>query len=103
MGRVSVIATRLKQARLRAKLSQKKLGIEAGVDPFSASTRINPYERDKHMPDFEMAERLAKVLKVPAPFLYARDDALAAWILAFDKASQGLKQSVLKKMDAMGE
>jgi len=81
--RVAVFASRLKEARLRAGLSQEKLGILAGIDEFSASARVNQYERGKHAPDFQMAERLAQVLNVPTPYLYAADDALAEWILAF--------------------
>src|SRR5688572_30456934 len=103
MGRVSVMAKRLKQARLRAGLSQKKLGIEAGIDEFAASARINQYERDKHMPDFPTAERLARVLGVPAPYLYAKDDRLAAWILSFDQVSAATRQSVLKKAGTLSE
>ena len=41
----SVISRRLKQARVLAGLSQKQLGIKAGIDEFSASPRINQYER----------------------------------------------------------
>src|SRR5687767_687800 len=103
MGRVSVMAKRLKQARLRAGLSQKKLGIAAGIDEFTASARINQYERDKHMPDFPTAERLAKVLGVPTPYLYAKDDTLAAWILAFDEVSAATRQSILKKTGVSAE
>ena len=97
MGQVSVIAKRLKQARLRAGLSQKGLGIKAGIDAFTASARINQYERDKHRPDFETAERLAHALAVPPPFLYAKSDELAAWILAFDQVKSTLRQAVLKE------
>lgn len=72
---------RLKAARRRAGLSQRKLGIAAGVDEFSASARINHYERGRHMPDYGMAERLAKVLRCPAAYFYAREDDLAELIL----------------------
>lgn len=79
----SVVARRLKEARLRAALSQKQLGIKAGIDEFSASPRINQYERGKHSPDVSTVERLARVLKVPTPYFYARDDDLAQVILRF--------------------
>lgn len=81
----SVIAERLREARVRAGLSQKKLGILAGIDEFSASARINQYERGKHSPEFSTVERLAKVLGTPTPFFYCRDDGLAAWILRFSE------------------
>lgn len=57
----------------------------AKIDEFSASARINQYERGKHLPDFDTAERLARVLNVPTPYLYSASDALADWILAFEE------------------
>ena len=89
MSGTSVVAKRLKDARLRAGLSQKELGIRAGMDQFSASSRVNQYERGKHVPDLLTAERLANILGVPTPFLYARDDLLANWILAFAIVNPG--------------
>jgi transcriptional regulator with XRE-family HTH domain len=50
------------------------------------------YERGVHSPDLEIAERLAKVLRVPAPFFYAADGNLAAWILAFSKVSSAVRK-----------
>lgn len=81
---LSVYARRLKQARLRAGISQEKLGVLANINEFSASARVNQYERGKHMPDFNTAERLAKALNVPTPYLYAASDALVNWILTFE-------------------
>ncbi|MBA2674007.1 helix-turn-helix transcriptional regulator [Ramlibacter sp.] len=84
---MSVFAKRLKEARLQAGLSQEALGIEAGLDPASASTRMNRYELGKRAPDFELVERIAEVLEVPAPYFYATDDTLARIILAAGKLS----------------
>jgi hypothetical protein len=39
----------------------------------------------KHLPDFNTAERLAKALGVPTPYLYVRDDMLVALLLAWGK------------------
>lgn len=97
MSGLSVVAKRLKEARLRAGISQRELGIKAGIDPFAASARINQYERGKHMPDVGTAARLCEVLAVPAPFLYAQDDTLAAWILAFERVSPAVRRSVARK------
>jgi transcriptional regulator with XRE-family HTH domain len=80
-----------------AGLSQKKLGITAAIDEFSASARINQYERGKHTPEFSTAERLAKVLGVPTPYLYSSDDELAAWILAFKDMPIRERRLLLKK------
>lgn len=91
---------RLKEAREVRELSQKSLGIEAGIDPFVASTRINRYEQGVHEPDMATAERLAKALQVPLPYLFATDDRLAAMILAFDKLTSTDKDRVLKDLVA---
>lgn len=83
----SVVARRLREAREISGLSQKQLGIKAGIDEFSASPRINQYERGKHTPDFSTVERLAKVLKLPTPYFYCREDEMAGLILAWGRLS----------------
>ena len=72
---------RLKEARLAKGLSQKKLGILAGMDQFAASPRMNQYEKGVHSPDFQTVRALAKVLVVPTAFFYCEEDNLAAIIL----------------------
>jgi transcriptional regulator with XRE-family HTH domain len=99
----SVVAKRLMEARLRTGLSQKQLGIKAGIDEFSASPRINQYERGKHTPDYFTVERLAKVLKVPTPFLYAKDDELATFILLFGALSPKGRKQALKAFSSLIE
>ena len=76
---------RLKEARLAKGLSQKKLGILAGMDQFAASPRMNQYEKGVHSPDFQTVRALAKVLEVPTAFFYCEEDALADLILHFKK------------------
>lgn len=71
---------RLKEARLAKGLSQKDLGIAAGIDPFVASPRINRYELSVHEPDIQTARRLANALGVPTAYLYCDDDELAGLI-----------------------
>jgi len=93
----AVIGRRVREARLRIGLSQKQLGIKAGIDEFAASPRINQYERGKHAPDFSTAEQLAKALGVPVPYLYAREDQLADWILAFGELTFKQRASVLRR------
>ena len=82
----AVIGRRLREARLKAGLSQKRLGILAGIHEDSASPRVNQYEAGKHSPEYQTVERLAKVLDVPTPFFYCREDDLAKWILSYTRA-----------------
>ncbi len=69
-----MLAHRLKQARLRAGLSQEKLGKLAGIDPMSASARMNQYERGKHSPDYQLMCRVAEILKMPVSWFYTEDE-----------------------------
>lgn len=88
---------RLKQARLNAGLSQKMLGIEAGIDAFVASTRINRYELGIHRPDLLTVRKLAKVLGVPVAFFFAdEDDGIAELLLLYGKASASKREEALK-------
>lgn len=80
-----VFSKRLREARLKLGISQANLGIAAKIDESSSSARINQYEKGKHYPDYNTAERIAEVLNVPTPYLFARDDELAEWILQFSK------------------
>lgn len=76
----STFAKRLREAREAIGISQKQLGILAGIDQFVASARINQYERGKHIPDLLTAQRLAMELRVPVSYLYEPNDDLAELI-----------------------
>lgn len=75
---------RLKEARKAKGLSQKELGILAGMDTFSASARMNQYEKGVHAPDFKTVKALAKVLNVPTAFLFCEEDELAETIANYN-------------------
>lgn len=82
---VSVFSKRLKHARLAAGLSQEKLGLLAGLDEFTASARMNQYERSVHQPDYSFAVRIAVVLKIPVSYLFEADEKVAEIIYALGK------------------
>ncbi|WP_425477767.1 helix-turn-helix domain-containing protein [Stenotrophomonas nitritireducens] len=96
-------ARRLQQARLHTGLSQKELGIRAGLDPYVASPRVNQYERGKHEPKLETAERLAQALGIPAAFLYTDDDLLAKLLLRWGSLSKQQKRELVKLIEATPE
>ncbi len=91
-----VWSKRFKQARLASGLSQKDVGIAAGLDEFVASTRINRYEVGVHQPDYQMASRLARVLEIPVAFLYCDNEELASLILAFHRAPKGTRRAAMQ-------
>lgn len=95
-----IFAQRLAQARERAGLSQRQLGVLAGLDPAVASPRINQYERGKHEPQLKTAKRLAEVLGIPPAFLYTEDELLAELLLQWNDLTLRQKKDLLKQIDA---
>lgn len=95
----TVFARRLREAREATGLSQKQLGIQAGIDQFVASARINQYERGKHVPDLLTAQRLAMELKVPMSYLFEPDDDLAALLRIASQLSAAKLRALLKTLD----
>ena len=83
-----IFCRRLKEARLAAGLSQKKLCIAAGIDEFVASTRINRYEKGVHEADIHTAQKLAQTLNIPLAYFYVENDQLATIVMNFDKLSE---------------
>jgi transcriptional regulator with XRE-family HTH domain len=80
-----MFATRLKQARLAAGLSQELLGIKAGLEEASASTRVNRYEMRRRVPDPELVAKFGEVLNVPTSYFYAENDEEAKLLLVFHR------------------
>ncbi|MGB0938540.1 MAG: helix-turn-helix domain-containing protein [Colwellia sp.] len=74
---------RLKEARKQKGLTQKQLGVLTGMDEFSASARMNQYEKGVHAPDFKTARALASVLQVPTAFLFCEEEDLANLIIKY--------------------
>ncbi len=87
---------RLKAARLAKGLSQKKLGILAGLDEFVASTRINRYEKGVHQASIDVAHQLAAALDIPLAYFFTSDEALAELLLQWNKLDKHTKDNILK-------
>lgn len=94
----ATFAKRLHEAREAVGISQKQLGIQAGIDQFVASARINQYERGKHIPDLLTAQRLAVELHVPVSFLYEPDDDLAALLRLAGHLPKTKLRALLKRL-----
>lgn len=80
---VTLFGRRLREARRRVGIPQDKLGVRIGLDEHTASARISRYESGVHEPPLEIAQKLAKVLKVPTAYLYCDNDELATFLLAW--------------------
>lgn len=98
---MSVLGKRIKQARVQAGLSQERLGLDAGLDEMSASTRMNRYELGKRVPAPDFVERLSKVLNVPAAFFYAVEDDEAELLVKFHKLDTRERLELMSRLDEL--
>lgn len=76
-----MIPKRLKEARLRAKLTQEKLGVLAGIEEATAYSRLSHYENGTHKPTFDLVCEFARVLNVPECYFYTVNDDFAQAVL----------------------
>lgn len=77
----SVFGKRLREARLRADLTQDALGVAIGLDEGPACIRISRYESGVHNPSLDILLELAHALNIPAAYLVTEDERLAQAIL----------------------
>jgi len=91
----SPIPKRLREARNKVGVSQKALGIAAGMDEFTASPRMNQYEKGTHNPPYATLEKIAKILNVPLPYFYAEDDDIAQLLLHYHELSEEKRKDLL--------
>ncbi len=96
-----MLSHRLKQARLRVGLSQEKLGKLAGIDPMSASARMNQYERGKHSPDYQLMCRVAEILNTPVSWFYTEDEELARLQEVFYHLDSKVRQPLLVQAESL--
>ncbi|GAB6196013.1 hypothetical protein PAGU2595_013200 [Lysobacter xanthus] len=97
---VSIFGIRLREARERLGISQMELGRRVSMDPDVASPRVNQYENGVHIPHHTTAARMARELGVPLAYLYAEDDQLARWILAWTTLTVAERRRILQDLEA---
>lgn len=81
-----MIPHRLKSARKKAKLTQEKLGVLAGIDESTARSRVSQYESGTYSPNFDTMCHFARVLNVPECYFYIIDDAFAEDVVVLYEA-----------------
>lgn len=89
------IPIRLKEARKIKKISQRELGIRAGIDENVASARMNQYEKGVHAPDIELLRRIAKELDVPLSYFFCDDGTSAEIVKQLEKLSDTDRMEIL--------
>lgn len=85
---------RLREARKKVGLSQKELGVRAGMDEGSASGRMNHYEQGRHVPDIETLRKISKVLNVPLSYFFCEDEMSAELVCLFEKLNEKEKSTI---------
>ncbi|ETK18224.1 XRE family transcriptional regulator [Pseudomonas sp. FH4] len=98
---MSIFSKRLREARKISKMSQERLGIEAGIDPASASARMNQYENDKHEPNINIVRQIADVLNLPTAYFYALEDDTARLLMLFHRLSEEKRLSLLNHVESV--
>ena len=91
----SPLPQRLLEARTRKGISQRELGIRLGMEPGSASGRMNHYEKARHTPDYPTLKRIADELEVPVAFFFCEDEVTADLICLLEKLSNEDKKKLL--------
>ncbi|WP_063669040.1 helix-turn-helix domain-containing protein [Aliivibrio fischeri] len=98
MEKENPIPKRLKEARQRAKITQKELGIRIGMEESSASGRMNHYEKGRHTPDVSVLQRMAKELNVPLSYFFCESDSLAELNRIMGKMSEEERNALIKQL-----
>lgn len=96
----TVFGRRLRAARLRADIPQDRLGVKIGLDEGTASVRVSRYETGVHEPPFSIAEKLARVLRIPTAYFYCADDELANVLLAWGHLSKSERKHIKEVIEA---
>ncbi len=92
---------RLKQARQKAEVSQKKLGILAGIEESNASAVMNQYERNTHIPKFATVRNIARELNVPTAYFYTDEDELAELLLLYGSLNSANQKIILENIRSL--
>ncbi|MBM4859243.1 helix-turn-helix transcriptional regulator [Vibrio parahaemolyticus] len=92
------IPTRLKQARIRAGITQKNLGVIIGMDESSASGRMNHYEKGRHVPDISTLKKIADALNVPLNYFFCEDAVSAELAVLINKLPEQEKKALLESL-----
>ena len=93
--RINPLPLRLKQARKAVGISQKQLGIQLGMEPGTASARMNHYEKGKHTPDYATLKAMADELGVPVAYFFCESESTAELLCLLEKMTEEEKADLV--------
>lgn len=98
---MTTFGKRLKEARKDAGYSQERLGIEAGIEPASASARMNQYEKGVHEPGETTVKQIAAVLNLPPAYFYCEDDDCAYLLMCFHSLNEADRKKAINMIEGL--
>lgn len=98
MAHPNPIPDRLKTARTKAGITQKELGVRIGMEPGSASGRMNHYEKGRHIPDIDTLKRMADELGVPINYFFCENETAAELARLIAKMSEQQQVELIKML-----
>tara|TARA_Y100001001_G_C8006469_1_gene308187 strand:+ start:875 stop:1195 length:321 start_codon:yes stop_codon:yes gene_type:complete len=97
----SPLPIRLKSARTKAGLSQRELGIRIGLEPSSASSRMNHYEKGRHTPDLHTIKRIAEELNLPLCFFFCEEDDIANLVVYIHNLPRQEREALVESVTSL--
>ncbi|MDB2386169.1 helix-turn-helix domain-containing protein [Shewanella sp.] len=95
---INPLPLRLKQARTAMGISQKQLGIQLGMEPGTASARMNHYEKGKHTPDYATLKAMADELGVPVAYFFCESEKNAQVLCLLEQMSDEEKDILIEQL-----
>ncbi|WP_299572758.1 helix-turn-helix transcriptional regulator [uncultured Shewanella sp.] len=99
---INPLPLRLKQARKAMGISQKQLGIQLGMEPGTASARMNHYEKGKHTPDYATLKAMADELGVPVAYFFCESEKSAQLLCLLEQMSDEEKDILIEQLTKSG-
>ncbi|QYJ93641.1 helix-turn-helix domain-containing protein [Shewanella spartinae] len=97
----SPLPQRLKRARKAMGISQKQLGILLGMEPGTASARMNHYEKGKHTPDYATLKAMADELGVPVAYFFCESESTAKLLCLLENMSEAERNALIEQLSKL--
>ncbi len=79
-------------------ISQKQLGIQLGMEPGTASARMNHYEKGKHTPDYTTLKAMADELGVPVAYFFCESESTAEMLCILEKMTEEERAELVERI-----
>lgn len=71
---------------------------QSGFDPASASSRMNHYEKGRHVPDIDTLRRMAAELNVPLNYFFCDDQTTAELALLISRMTEEERSNLIEAL-----